>query len=292
MIQKNHDYWLNYASKIGSCSKDRSTKVGAVIVDAIENELISTGYNGPVRGFVPNYEQEFTRPEKYLWNEHAERNAIYNHLQDIVKDKFIICIHFPSMEEVRAILSCGIKLIAVPYQFLENNEVIPNYSRVVELCYKTGTSIAFFDKDGTNKVEFIYPTLMYDYFQNSKNQRKIREFMDILSETTLSGSSSLIVSQQSFAIKAQGDEKIISGKTVPAVKDGLFKIAKKEFNGHSIYTNFCPCDICSLAIVCVGLKSVCTKKINVKNDADARWQESFNDSKIILKENDVSLLEI
>lgn len=58
-------------------SKDRSTKVGALILGK-EKEPLSWGYNGFPRGVNDNKEDRHQRPVKYMWSEHAERNAIYN----------------------------------------------------------------------------------------------------------------------------------------------------------------------------------------------------------------------
>lgn len=69
--------FLRLALEIASWSKDQSTKVGAVIVGA-DREIISTGYNGMCRGIDDNVPERHVRPGKYMWFEHAERNAIYN----------------------------------------------------------------------------------------------------------------------------------------------------------------------------------------------------------------------
>lgn len=70
-------YFMEMALLVASKSKDRSTKVGAVIVGP-DNEIRSTGYNSFPRGINDDVEERHVRPEKYLWTEHAERNAIYN----------------------------------------------------------------------------------------------------------------------------------------------------------------------------------------------------------------------
>lgn len=69
-------YFITQAQSILIKSKDRSTKIGAVIVDQF-NCILNTGYNGFPRGIDdenPNYHE---RPLKYKVTEHAERNAIY-----------------------------------------------------------------------------------------------------------------------------------------------------------------------------------------------------------------------
>jgi dCMP deaminase len=71
------DRWMSLATFIGAWSNDRNRGVGCVIVgDA--NLLLSIGYNGFPRGVDEMRGSRHDRPAKYLWTEHAERNAIYN----------------------------------------------------------------------------------------------------------------------------------------------------------------------------------------------------------------------
>ena len=69
--------FLKMALDIASWSKDTSTKVGAVITGP-DREIRSTGYNGMPRLVNDNKLERYDRPQKYMWFEHAERNAIYN----------------------------------------------------------------------------------------------------------------------------------------------------------------------------------------------------------------------
>lgn len=74
---KKHEWFLRIAELIAEKSKDRSTKIGAVIVGP-DSEIRSVGYNGFPRNINDNIEPRHERPAKYMWTEHAERNAIYN----------------------------------------------------------------------------------------------------------------------------------------------------------------------------------------------------------------------
>jgi dCMP deaminase len=62
--------------EVAQWSKDRSRKIGAVIVK--DREIISTGYNGMPRGVNDDIDERHERPEKYHWFIHAEANAIIN----------------------------------------------------------------------------------------------------------------------------------------------------------------------------------------------------------------------
>ena len=67
------EYFMTLAYHAATRSIDESTHAGAVIVRP-DNTIVSTGYNGPVRG---EDDAPQTRPEKYAHFQHAERNAIY-----------------------------------------------------------------------------------------------------------------------------------------------------------------------------------------------------------------------
>jgi len=94
-------HFMAMCHTVSQKSEDKSTKVGAVIVGP-DHEIRSTGYNGLPRGAIglskfegpmsdvsynpTQYlridkkvaQERMERPLKYLWTEHAERNAIYN----------------------------------------------------------------------------------------------------------------------------------------------------------------------------------------------------------------------
>ncbi len=70
-------YFLNAAYLAALKSKDRSTQVGAVIVGP-DREIRSTGLHGPPRGMDDADDAIHAKPAKYLYFEHAERNALYH----------------------------------------------------------------------------------------------------------------------------------------------------------------------------------------------------------------------
>jgi dCMP deaminase len=65
------------ARLVASWSKDRSRHVGAVIVNN-RNVAVSMGWNGFPRHIDDDDDDRHERPGKYLWSEHAERNALFN----------------------------------------------------------------------------------------------------------------------------------------------------------------------------------------------------------------------
>lgn len=68
---------MDDAKHVARKSKDRSTKCGCVIVNDRLRDLVR-GWNGFPSGVNDDVDERHERPAKYLWTEHAERNAIYN----------------------------------------------------------------------------------------------------------------------------------------------------------------------------------------------------------------------
>jgi dCMP deaminase len=102
-------YFMGFARHAATRSKDRSTKVGCVIVGP-DNEVRSTGYNSFPRGINDTAEERHQRPAKYKWTEHAERNAIYSAARvGVPLDKCRMFLPwFPCMDCARAIVQAGI----------------------------------------------------------------------------------------------------------------------------------------------------------------------------------------
>lgn len=74
------------------------------------------GYNGIPRGCDDGVESRYDRPTKYLYTEHAERNAIYHAARHGVslKDCRIYVTLFPCADCARAIIQSGITKIIAP----------------------------------------------------------------------------------------------------------------------------------------------------------------------------------
>lgn len=80
--EKKHPTWderfVGLATHIAQWSKDESTKVGCVLVQPETRAVVGLGFNGFARGVEEHSPDRWARPTKYLYSEHAERNAIYN----------------------------------------------------------------------------------------------------------------------------------------------------------------------------------------------------------------------
>lgn len=105
--------FIHLAEQISCWSKDPNTAVGCVVVGP-DREIRSTGYNGVPRGVVDK-ESRYERPEKYLWVEHAERNAIFHAARTgtSLKGCTLYTTHYPCCDCARAIVQSGIAKVVV-----------------------------------------------------------------------------------------------------------------------------------------------------------------------------------
>lgn len=71
-----NDYFLGLAKVVSQRSHDIQTQHGCVITD-LNNRILGVGYNGYARG-LDDTKLPKTRPDKYPWMIHAERNALSN----------------------------------------------------------------------------------------------------------------------------------------------------------------------------------------------------------------------
>ncbi len=112
-----HDYYLNMLTDVAAKSKDEATKVGVIVVGP-DNEIRSTGFNSFPRGINDNVPERQTRPTKYLYIEHGERNAIYNAARVGVplKGCRIYMGFYPCADCARAIIQSGIVEIIFDYK--------------------------------------------------------------------------------------------------------------------------------------------------------------------------------
>ncbi len=70
------EYFIGLAHAVSMRSHDTQTQHGCVITDH-NNRILGVGYNGFAKGLDDNVLPN-TRPEKYFWMIHAERNALSN----------------------------------------------------------------------------------------------------------------------------------------------------------------------------------------------------------------------
>src|SRR5438309_44622 len=107
-------YYMNICRAVAARSKDPNTQLGCVIVGPA-HEIRSTGYNSFPRGIRDDVPERLVRPTKYLWIEHAERNAICNAARaGTATEHCTIYVEImPCMDCARAVVQAGIIEVVV-----------------------------------------------------------------------------------------------------------------------------------------------------------------------------------
>lgn len=139
--------WMDLAKFIASWSKDRSTKVGAVIVDH-RNVLLSIGWNGFPRGLNDDIDERHERPIKYKWFEHAERNAIYNAASKGIEllDATIYIPWYPCADCARAIIQSGIVEVVVVEPDWDDERWGDDFKMVKEMFDEVQLHVRFYSE--------------------------------------------------------------------------------------------------------------------------------------------------
>ncbi|HSB16640.1 MAG TPA: deaminase [Bryobacteraceae bacterium] len=108
------EYYLSICKIVATRSKDPNTQIGSVIVGPA-HEIRTTGYNSFPRGIRDDVPERLERPTKYLWIEHAERNAICNAARcGTALDGCTLFVEImPCMDCARAIVQAGIRQVVI-----------------------------------------------------------------------------------------------------------------------------------------------------------------------------------
>lgn len=113
-MQKWDRRFLELAQHISGWSRDPSTHVGAVLVNA-NRCVVGMGYNGFPRGVDDNQARYDDRAVKYQYVVHAEVNAILNAVSNTVGTTLYTYPLCPCNECTKLIVQAGISQIVVPF---------------------------------------------------------------------------------------------------------------------------------------------------------------------------------
>jgi dCMP deaminase len=135
-------YYLDICRVVAKRSKDPDTQLGAVIVGPAK-EIRSTGYNSLPRHIRDDIEERKQRPTKYLWMEHAERNAIYNAARcgTPLEGCTLYVELMPCMDCARAIVQAGIVEVIVDSERMaryDSEKYNPHFDNVRVLFEEAG----------------------------------------------------------------------------------------------------------------------------------------------------------
>jgi dCMP deaminase len=140
--------FIELAEHISNWSKDKHTKVGAVITNN-SNRIISTGYNGMPIGANDLIESRYEREDqnKYFYFEHAERNAIYSAADkgDSTRDSIIYISNlYPCVDCARAIIQSGIKKVVCTKPDFNHEKWSKSWTIAKELFEECRVEVIYF----------------------------------------------------------------------------------------------------------------------------------------------------
>jgi dCMP deaminase len=117
-------YCMNLCFEIARRSLDPTTKHGCLAVSP-EGSILSSGYNGPPQNSIDD-RIPLTRPEKYVFMEHSERNCIYMASRNGVclSNSIFYITGFPCTDCLRAMIQVKVsKIVYGPYNSVMTNSL-------------------------------------------------------------------------------------------------------------------------------------------------------------------------
>ena len=126
-------------------SKDRSTQVGAIVLDSDYN-LRTSGYNGFPRQVNDNVESRHERPIKYKYTAHAEENCVANAARVGVSLKgctLVVTSLHPCSTCARLIINSGIRYVLAPLESA-NARWNEEGELAAEMFGEAGVEVAFY----------------------------------------------------------------------------------------------------------------------------------------------------
>jgi dCMP deaminase len=134
-----NEYYLAICRAVAARSKDPNTQLGCVIAGPA-HEIRSTGYNSLPRGIRDDVPERLERPTKYLWMEHAERNAIYNAARcgTPLEGCTLYVEIMPCMDCGRALVQAGIREVVISSERMKeySSEYYNEHFRMVEVLFQ------------------------------------------------------------------------------------------------------------------------------------------------------------
>lgn len=142
---KKHKYFqlANYFAE--TFSKDTSTKVGAILLAPDTMQILSTGYNGMPRGFDETRMERWERPKKYMYVEHAERNAIYNACRNgtPLEGSIAFVTMFPCADCMRGLIQSGVKTIVTRKPNIDCDRWGSHFNASLEMAHECGMELVY-----------------------------------------------------------------------------------------------------------------------------------------------------
>lgn len=140
----NLDFYRRLVAEAAALSKDTSAQVGAVLIDRYGNTLL-TECNELPRGVVDTAERR-SRPAKYVFTEHAERNAIYAAARKgyALEGGTIVQNWYPCADCARAIVQSGLVRLYCEEPNFDDHRWGEAFKAARSILHEGGVAVEFY----------------------------------------------------------------------------------------------------------------------------------------------------
>lgn len=152
MTKKWDKRFMGMAKFVSSWSKDRGTKVGAVIVND-EKKVLSLGFNGFPRGVNDNKKERHKSPAKHEFTVHAERNAI-DEAETSLRGATLYCTFFTCSGCAQGVIQKKLKKVVAPEPDWDHPRYGPGQRAAMEMYEEAGVEVQFYELSDTSLVAF------------------------------------------------------------------------------------------------------------------------------------------
>lgn len=144
--------FMELAKMAATWSKDRSTGVGAVIVND-KKKVLSIAYNGFPRGVDDDVESRHVRPEKNHYVVHAERNAL-DEAETSLEGATIYCTFFTCATCAHGIIQKGLKRVVAPEPDWDAERYSETQKHAIQMYKEAGVEVEFYNEKPDNLIAF------------------------------------------------------------------------------------------------------------------------------------------
>lgn len=147
-MNKWDERFMEMAQLVSTWSKDTNTKVGALVVDK-DKIVLSMGYNGFPRSCDDTIKKRFEKPNKYLFTEHAERNALYHAARHGVSLRgcSLYVTYFSCSDCARGIIQTGITEVIAPKPDIEHPKWGESFAASLQMFEEAGIVVRFYEEE-------------------------------------------------------------------------------------------------------------------------------------------------
>ncbi len=165
--------FMELAKQVATWSKDKSTGVGAVIVND-KKKVLSLGFNGFPRGVDDDVESRHERPEKNHYVVHAERNAL-DEAETSLEGATIYCTFFTCSTCAHGIIQKGLKKVVAPEPNWDAERYSETQQHAMQMYVEAGIEVQFYKESESDLIVFwkigcgggeVYDVISSDKFKS------------------------------------------------------------------------------------------------------------------------------